>query len=53
MVPQGSQSLALGLAKTAALQLDEFVRAHPCFLGKAKWIQFPVEILTERSSSAA
>jgi len=35
MVPQGSQSLALGLAKTAASQLDEFVRAHPFFLGKA------------------
>jgi len=36
MVSQGSQSLALGLAKTAASQLDEFVRAHPFFLGKAE-----------------
>jgi|GEM_PF-4405484 len=26
MVSQGSQNLALGLAKTAASQLDEFVR---------------------------
>jgi len=31
---QGSQSLALGLAKTAATHLDEFVRS-PGFLGKA------------------
>ncbi len=28
MVSQGSQSLALGLAKTAASQLDEFVRSR-------------------------
>ena len=34
MVSQGSQNLALGLAKTAASQLDEFVRG-PGFLGKA------------------
>ena len=28
MVSQGSESLALGLAKTAATQLDEFVRSR-------------------------
>jgi hypothetical protein len=33
MVSQGSQNLALGLAKTAASQLDEFVRGLG-FLGK-------------------
>ena len=34
MVSQGSQNLALGLAKTAASQLDEFV-CGPGFLEKA------------------
>jgi hypothetical protein len=36
MVSQGSQRLALGLTKTAASQLDEFVKlAALGFLGKA------------------
>ncbi len=34
MVSQGSQNLALGLAKTAASQLDEFVRSQPWLFGK-------------------
>ena len=36
MVSQGSQNLALGLATTAASQLDEFVRSRLGFLGKAR-----------------
>jgi hypothetical protein len=36
MVSQGSQSLALGLAKTAATQLDDFVLARHGFLGEAR-----------------
>ena len=34
MVSQGSQSLTLGLAKTAAAQLDEFVRSPRLFWAK-------------------
>jgi hypothetical protein len=40
-VSQGSQNLALGLAKTAASQLDEFVRG-PGFLGKAMKMRFRI-----------
>jgi hypothetical protein len=41
LVSQGSQNLALGLAKTAASQLDEFVRG-PGFLGKAMKMRFRI-----------
>jgi hypothetical protein len=36
MVFQGSRKLALGLAKTAASQLDDFARSQPWLLSEAK-----------------
>ena len=36
MVSQGSQSLALGLAMTAASQLDEFVRSRAPAFGQSR-----------------
>ena len=53
MVSQGSQNLALGLAKTAASQLDEFVRG-PGFLGKAlQYLRLSLLVRTEHGDRYA